>query len=412
MENDSELKINNTSPEEINDYILNIINDDATNENELLNKIKEYLILKVPDIKEKLEQFGIQKESSDNIVISNTPNLDIKQIDTKNNTDNSIEKEDNKKILTAFKKEDLNQKEEKKDDGSTWANYKQKEAKNDNKVNNNENYNIDNNNFLGKKRYKSTEKEGKEDSKDKQNEDKTDKTDNIYKYSLLKEMISKYGYRNILKNIYQKDSDNKDETSKIEDSDFNKLIETEGKEKLTYMLINMHNSNKAINVEPHFEGGFYTDPKRGIKISTSQVIISKKPSPKKNDVDDTKSIDSTMSRGSSRYRKELGLGLHLHKDENNNIYKYCLHHFLGETIAIFYCSDKECKSVANYDVDSKTFTVTVDHSKTHEQHNYIMNFESEKRDKLIVLEFQKKTFKEGQVFRKGEGKRIVQWYTC
>ena len=117
-----------------------------------------------------------------------------------------------------------------------------------------------------------------------------------------------------------------------------------------------------------------------------------------------------MSRGSSRYRKELGLGFHLHKDDNDKIYKYSLHHFLGETLAIFYCSDKECNSVAKYDVDSKAFTVTSEHSKTHEQHIYIKNFESEKRDKAIMIDFKKKNFKEGQVFRKGEGKRIVQWY--
>ena len=118
-----------------------------------------------------------------------------------------------------------------------------------------------------------------------------------------------------------------------------------------------------------------------------------------------------MSRGSSRYRKELGLGVHLHKDSDNKIYKYCLHHFLGETNAIFYCSDKECNSVATYHVDTKVFTITNKHSKTHEQHNYIMNFKNEKRDKLIMLEFEKKPFKDGQVYRRGEGKRIVQWYT-
>ena len=28
-----------------------------------------------------------------------------------------------------------------------------------------------------------------------------------------------------------------------------------------------------------------------------------------------------------------------------------------------------------------------------------------------MVEFEKKQFKDGQVFRRGEGKRIVQWYT-
>jgi hypothetical protein len=124
--------------------------------------------------------------------------------------------------------------------------------------------------------------------------------------------------------------------------------------------------------------------------------------------------NNNIQRGgsSSRFRKELGLGVHFHKDENDNIYKYCLHHFLGETRAIFYCSDKQCKSIAKYDVESKDFAVTIPHSKPHAQHNYILNFDTEKKDKIIFLDFQKKDYKEGQVFRKGEGKRIVQWYTC
>ena len=34
-----------------------------------------------------------------------------------------------------------------------------------------------------------------------------------------------------------------------------------------------------------------------------------------------------------------------------------------------------------------------------------MNFKNEKRDKLIMVEFEKKPFKDGQVYRRGEGKR-------
>ena len=131
------------------------------------------------------------------------------------------------------------------------------------------------------------------------------------------------------------------------------------------------------------------------------------------DLDSEKNVDNSIQKGnSSRFRKELGLGVHFHKDENDNIYKYCLHHFLGETRAIFYCSDKQCKSIAKYDVETKVFTITIDHSKSHSQHNYILNFDSEKKDKIIFLDFKKKSYKEGQVFRKGEGKRIVQWYNC
>ena len=391
------LKLKNNALQEINEHIKNIINDNSIQETQILDKIKEYLKTKLDNFESILEQFKLKEEpkTNSNIIISNTPNLNMKPIDTQNNMNIIPEREDERKILTAFKIEDING-TKKIDKGSTWDNYKDKP--------NNENKNSLNNKFIGKKRNKPN------DNKEEKNKEKL----NIIRfYNILKETYKNNNIRNILKNIFKLNDAKKDE---ILNKEYQKLIENENSINLLFIIINIHLSNIKQNENNAYDDQFYTDSKSGIKISKSQVIISKKPLENKEEteedkIDSLKSVDSTMSRGSSRYRKELGLGIHLRKDKDNKIYKYCLHHFLGETNAIFYCSDKECSSVGTYNVDTKLFTITNEHSKTHEQHNYIMNFKNEKRDKLIMVEFEKKPFKDGQVYRRGEGKRIVQWYT-
>ena len=391
------LKLKNNALKEINEHIKNIINDNSIQDTQLLDKIKEYLKTKLDNFESILEQFKLKEEpkTNSNIIISNTPNLNMKPIDTQNNKNIIPEREDERKILTAFKIEDING-TKKIDKGSTWENYKDKP--------NNENKNSLNNKFIGKKRNKPN------DNKEEKNKEKL----NIIRfYNILKETYKNNNIRNILKNIFKLNDEKKEE---ILNKEYQKLIENENSINLLFIIINIHLSNIKQNENNAYDDQFYTDSKSGIKISKSQVIISKKPLENKEEteedkIDSLKSVDSTMSRGSSRYRKELGLGIHLRKDKDNKIYKYCLHHFLGETNAIFYCSDKECSSVGTYNVDTKLFTITNEHSKTHEQHNYIMNFKNEKRDKLIMVEFEKKPFKDGQVYRRGEGKRIVQWYT-
>ena len=391
------LKLKNNALKEINEHIKNIINDNSMQDTQLLDKIKEYLKTKLDNFESILEQFKLKEEPKTNcyIIISNTPNLNMKPIDTQKNMNIIPEREDERKILTAFKIEDING-TKKIDKGSTWENYKDKP--------NNENKNSLNNKFIGKKRNKPN------DNKEEKNKEKL----NIIRfYNILKETYKNNNIRNILKNIFKLTDEKKDE---ILNKEYQKLIENENSINLLFIIINIHLSNIKQNENNAYDDQFYTDSKSGIKISKSQVIISKKPLENKEEteedkIDSLKSVDSTMSRGSSRYRKELGLGIHLRKDKDNKIYKYCLHHFLGETNAIFYCSDKECSSVGTYNVDTKLFTITNEHSKTHEQHNYIMNFKNEKRDKLIMVEFEKKPFKDGQVYRRGEGKRIVQWYT-
>jgi len=443
--------------------IIKILQESSDNEQDLLNKLKDFIFLQFPEIPKKLEE---KKE------LVNIPHI--------NESESNIETSDERQI-------------------------KEKE-----------NENI----FLGKKR--------KKEEKSKQEKDATI-SDNLESFTKLKNLVKKHEFKNVIKALYKTSLDE----SILPDEALVKIINEIGKDKLTFMLIDIlynkdehkvrnknsslpleekssekkkdkdkekekekdkekkkervkkkegskpfsirkngkntptpsniptpannpsptiNNANSAFQKMPIVQqqkidlspnpkivqpekkdenlnkNNFITNPIVTPIINNNNEIIKANEPKEVNDVKDAKlntvendqtdkqldKDNNMIQRGgsSSRFRKELGLGVHFHKDENDNIYKYCLHHFLGETRAIFYCSDKQCKSIAKYDVESKDFAVTIPHSKPHAQHNYIMNFDTEKKDKIIFLDFQKKDYKEGQVFRKGEGKRIVQWYTC
>lgn len=411
-------KPTNLSNNEIREDILKLLNENASNDDDLLLKLREYLNKQQPEFSREMEQ------KKDEI---NNSNLPILSQDSESNLETSGENEKKnkeKKMLFFFKKEGIE---------------------------NNENQNIDNNSILlRKKRYKYLLEKKKEES----NENKEiygDCSDNLPSYLKLNEIVKKYGFQNVLKSLYQPLFDQRNPLNK----NLQKIIDAEGTQKLTFMLLNIHctiskdlniksnleeeaEDNNNINNEPRFEerqpqpeasilknskpkniidnnnnddiNNDKNNNDNTIENNTSNINISN--NEVKIDLDTEKNNNNIPKGNSNRFRKELGLGVHFHKDEEDNIYKYCLHHFLGETRAIFYCSDKQCKSIAKYDVDTKAFTITIEHSKPHSQHNYILNFDTEKKDKIIFLDFKKKNYKEGQVFRKGEGKRIVQWYNC
>ena len=123
--------------EEIKDFILNVTKDEGIQDFQILEKIKEYLNSKIENFEKKLEEFKLKEEPKTNsdILISKTPNLDIKPIETQNNMNILREREDKRKIYTAFKRDDLNG-TKRIDKGSTWDNYKEKYETN------NENQNI------------------------------------------------------------------------------------------------------------------------------------------------------------------------------------------------------------------------------------------------------------------------------
>ena len=108
---------------------------------------------------------------------------------------------------------------------------------------------------------------------------------------------------------------------------------------------------------------------------------------------------------------DLGdLSIHLHKDEEGNIYKYNKKYLCGNNIVAFYCSDKKCCGKGNYNTETMKFEILKEHDLTFEEHNYVKNKERGERFKLIISEFQKRNCHEAQLFKGENGSQVAKWY--
>ena len=141
-----------------------------------------------------------------------------------------------------------------------------------------------------------------------------------------------------------------------------------------------------------------------------------------NSVNDTSDVQSSInsfysplnnSLGMSNYNIQamsLGLSVHLHKDENKNIFKYYLHHYMNESIAAYYCSDKKCSASAKYYIETKKFEIASEHSIPFEKHCYVSKpFPNDQR---LFKEFAKRNFSEAQLFKQANKRSNIFWYNC
>ena len=104
----------------------------------------------------------------------------------------------------------------------------------------------------------------------------------------------------------------------------------------------------------------------------------------------------------------LGLSVHLHKDDRRNIFKYYMHHYGQDGSAAFYCSDKRCTGSATYNIDSKKFEIVSDHSISYNQHCYV--FRPFPNDQRLFKEFEKRNYTEAQLFKQPNGRSNIYWY--
>ena len=105
--------------------------------------------------------------------------------------------------------------------------------------------------------------------------------------------------------------------------------------------------------------------------------------------------------------KSTGLSLHFHKDEMGNVYKYSKHHFFGKDICVFYCCDKECRATANYYMSNLRFVLVNKHNKEYNDHIYVKKPD---RDRKVMDDMKKRPEHEGQMFKRGDGSKLVKWY--
>ena len=98
--------------------------------------------------------------------------------------------------------------------------------------------------------------------------------------------------------------------------------------------------------------------------------------------------------------------LHFHK-EKGDIYKFAKNHLIKDKKTwVFYCCDKNCGGQATYEISTKKFKNTQEHTKSNKEHDYFKKFETN----INVENFKNSNFNEAQVFKKNDGNRIINYY--
>ena len=226
--------------------------------------------------------------------------------------------------------------------------------------------------------------------------------------TILSKLKDEYGIELILDTLCK---DELDPSIKL-DSMLKAIIDPCGGEKFIYMLLKLIVTSDGSIPLPTKNISLIEEDEN---VSIEEVKKnSKKNSNKKNE--DTEKITEKKSEilkidncKNSGYKKDLGLGMHFHKDTDGHVYKFYIHHFMGGNICSYYCSDKGCGGNAKYDIDSMSFKMERPHSKAYGDHLYAINMDNEK-DKNIYKELEdNENYNDCQLFKK-EGKRQVKYY--
>ena len=270
-----------------------------------------------------------------------------------------------------------------------------------------------NNSLLGKKRNSSlnTSKNSEKTSKiSEKNQKEKPKEISKEKYTtpsltILSKLKDEYGIELILDTLCK---DELDPSIKL-DSMLKAIIDPYGGEKFIYMLLKLIvTSDNTIplptkNISIIEENEIEDVIKNYKKSENKKNEIIEKITEKKNE------IVKINNCKNNNYKKDLGLGMHFHKDTDGHVYKFYIHHFMGGNICSYYCSDKGCGGNAKYDIDSMSFKMERPHSKAYDDHQYAINLDTEK-DKNIYKELENSdNYNDCQLFKK-EGKRQIKYY--
>ena len=148
-------------------------------------------------------------------------------------------------------------------------------------------------------------------------------------------------------------------------------------------------------------------PKFPIKLTDEmpqKIEIPETEEKKKED----KSPIKTKKEEVKKEKKNMSIGSHYHKNEENGlIYKYQVFKLDGQGNAIFKCYDDKCSSEGIYELDSRKFSVTVKHNLEHKQHDYIIN--CDKTEDSVFKEMLNLNKNDAQVFKEGN-ERSVKLY--
>ena len=198
-------------------------------------------------------------------------------------------------------------------------------------------------------------------------------------FNLLKQLVKIFSFEKITKEIEKKDL----RQDILLDYILKKLIEEYGRTKIMLSLIRIEVNE---NDEKSKKENNYINLCENIDVNQENYKGKKL-------------ID---------YSEYCLLGLHYHKDNKGNIYKYKYRSINPKSLTTFYCSDNTCNGTAVYFTETKKFEIRKEHSISHEEHCYLKN--KYKGKDPIYNEFLTKSVKEAQIYRNKNGDKAVIWY--
>lgn len=212
----------------------------------------------------------------------------------------------------------------------------------------------------------------------------------------------------MIPNVVDGNPDNPDDKNEVTYEDLNREINDILFGNLKKNLTGNNSMAKPVGAETKKPNDISTDNKdQGDYNSIFEKIIDTTDTKAK--VNDNSSLFASIPTSNPNTKAlSLGLSVHLHKDDANNIYKYYLHHYMNDTVAAYYCSDKKCSGSAKYMVETKKFEIISDHSLPYASHSYISK--PFPNDIKLFKEFEIRNYKEAQLFKQSNGKSNISWY--
>ena len=294
--------------------------------------------------------------------------------------------EDEEELIESLLKEeiDLINEEEKRNNNINLNNQRQNKNKSINEsseININKNKKETSDKFLNKKISLMKKKENNYISKEE---------------NLINQLLKNYSFNVLFQRCL---NDNLDINKNLDKNIIN-LIKSVGYKQIFKLLLTKY--------------GLLKPPKINKSINQYQIDEEEKNYPSEFNTRD--SIIKIMDIKANKYKQNpknnisknnKGLGLHLHKNRNGEIYKYLVHR-VDNGKGWYYCSDRNCRGVAILELNTKQFKITRRHTLKYNEHSFYIRILP---NELSLFKYFKKIDKnEAQVIYKYDGDVYAVFY--
>ena len=340
--------------------------------------------------------------SSESLIPSKNSNSDMEIVENEQSYSNQVKKKPGKERKKKMPKDVDSIVLEESDDENDIKEMKDSNDVKDNKSTKSVGKNNKKKKNAKKKIHKVEEEEGKisasdenekkiEQNEPQANEPKEPKIDEINEQPQVNEQIETSPQFVIINKI-------------IEEFGIEKMLESlckpklDENDKLDTMLKGVSDSSNGINFLflrtffLYFKSKF-DEIEKLLSFKEDKSVVSVKEEPEKDEVQENKNI--------------MSIGSHYHKSEEGLIFKYKAAFLDGKGFTVFKCYDEKCDSEAMYELETKKFTITKEHSLNHSEHDYIKNLEN--NCDYVFNDLMKNSKSEAQVFKEN-GERVVKIY--